>query len=93
MPRRLFTRKQLEEMAVLAEDFVEIAFRLFRKSKLLESRERTTAMMIAWVGATPTMLGMAWHLLEQSGGGGMTRRASKERLLCRGLLLLKACDT
>jgi len=91
MPPRLFNRAALREIAVLAEDFIIIAFRLFRSGKLLESRVRTTQLMVSWVGATPTMLGMVWFLLEST-GGLPDRGASKTRLLW-GLLLLKAHDT
>ena len=91
MPEQLFSRRALREIAVLAEDFIVIAFRLFRKGKILESRTRTTQMMISWVGATPTMLGMLWYLLEST-QSEWKRGASKERLLW-GLLLLKAYES
>lgn len=76
---------------VLATDFENIAFRLFRDGKGLGgSAGVKDRRMRAWVGCSATVVAKAWHLLCE--GEPLPRGATKERFLW-ALMLLKSYDT
>lgn len=70
----------------LEEEFVGIAFDLFRRGRRSNSFRVCDRRVRAWCGCSPLVIAKLWNLLDRS---GLPEHASKERLLW-GLHLLKS---
>ena len=75
-----------EQIQRLEEDFIQIAFDLFRKGRRSASGKVCNLRVKAWFGCSLTVIAKVWNLLERL--GGLHELATKDRLLW-GLYLLK----